>query len=224
MKPPFKEVIAAVILMLSLVPSFAGPLEDADTAYRKGDYATALRLLRPLADQGHPIAQSLLGIMYLKGAGVAQDYAEAMKWHGLSASQGYAPAQTGLGLMYFNGTGVARDYTEAMRWFRLAADQGYSLAQFMLGNMYYNGSGMQWYSVAANQNYAPAQNNLGVMYLQGHGAPQDYVRAYTWLNLATTSGNQEAAHNRDMLAGHMTSEQIAEAQGLEHQWKPQPER
>ena len=62
MKPPFKEVIAAVILMLSLVTSFAGPLEDADTAYRKGDYATALRLLRPLADQGHPIAQSLLGI------------------------------------------------------------------------------------------------------------------------------------------------------------------
>jgi TPR repeat protein len=104
MKPPFKKVIAAIILVLSLLaPSFAGPLEDADTAYRKDDYATALRLLRPLADQGHPIAQSLLGIMYLNGAGVAQDYAEAMKWYGLSANQGYAPAQTGLGLMYFNG-------------------------------------------------------------------------------------------------------------------------
>lgn len=113
-----------------------------------------------------------------------------------------------------------------------AADQGYFLAQFMLGNMYYNGSGipqdyaeaMQWYSLAANQNYAPAQDNLGVMYLQGHGAPQDYVRAYMWLNLAATRGNQEAAHNRDLLAGRMTSEQIAEAQRLEREWKPRPER
>jgi TPR repeat protein len=58
----------------------------------------------------------------------------------------------------------------------------------------------------------------------GHGAPQDYVRAYMWFNLAATSGNQEAAHNRDLLAGHMTSEQIAEAQRLEHERKPQPER
>jgi uncharacterized protein len=176
MNPTSKKVIAAATVMLShSAPAFAGPLEDADTAHREGDYATALRLLSPLADQGHPIAQFLLGIMHFKREGVAQDYAEALKWYGPSANQGYAPAQTGFGLMYFNGMGVSRDYTEAMRWFRLAADQGYFLAQFMLGNMYYNGSGIpqdyaeaiQWYSLAANQNYAPAQNNLGVMYVQG---------------------------------------------------------
>jgi uncharacterized protein len=207
MKPPFKKVIAAIILVLSLLaPSFAGPLEDADTAYRKDDYATALRLLRPLADQGHPIAQSLLGIMYLNGAGVAQDYAEAMKWYGLSANQGYAPAQTGLGLMYFNGTGATRDYTEAMRWFRLAADQGYFLAQFMLGNMYYNGSGipqdyaeaMQWYSLAANQNYAPAQDNLGVMYrmcilyCSGVSVTMLGVRVKTWNGVVTVTTETRA--------------------------------
>jgi uncharacterized protein len=91
----FKRVILPIILMFRvLAPAFAGPLEDADTAHREGDYATALRLLHPLADQSHPIAQFLLGIMYFKGEGVAQDYAEAMKWYGLAAKQGYAPAQT----------------------------------------------------------------------------------------------------------------------------------
>jgi hypothetical protein len=33
------------------------PLEDADAAYRKGDYATALLLLRPLVNQGNAIKQ-----------------------------------------------------------------------------------------------------------------------------------------------------------------------
>ena len=31
-------------------PVLAGPLEDANAAYGKEDYATALRLFRPLAD------------------------------------------------------------------------------------------------------------------------------------------------------------------------------
>ena len=156
MNPTSKKVIAAVTLMLShSAPAFAGPLEDADTAHREGDYATALRLLSPLADQGHPIAQFLFGIMHFKGEGVAQDYAEALKWYGLSANQGYAPAQTAPGLMYFSGTGVGRNYTEAMRWFRLAADQGYFLAQFMLGNIYYNGAGIpQDYGEAMQCQYA----------------------------------------------------------------------
>ena len=40
-----------VVLLVSgaAVPAVAGPLEDADAAYDRGDYATALRLWRPLA-------------------------------------------------------------------------------------------------------------------------------------------------------------------------------
>ena len=47
-------------------PAIAGPFEDADAAFDKGDYATAMRLLRPLADQGDARAQYNLGLMYVK--------------------------------------------------------------------------------------------------------------------------------------------------------------
>jgi hypothetical protein len=80
MNPTSKKVIAAATVMLShSAPAFAGPLEDADTAHREGDYATALRLLSPLADQGHPIAQFLLGIMHFKREGVCSFAAELIK-------------------------------------------------------------------------------------------------------------------------------------------------
>lgn len=51
--------------------------------------ATALRELRPLAEQGNAGAQNRLGIMYEKGQGVPQDHAAAVKWYRKAAAQGY---------------------------------------------------------------------------------------------------------------------------------------
>jgi hypothetical protein len=42
----------------------AGPLEDGHTAYKRGDFATALSVWRPLAAQGNAWAQANLGTMY----------------------------------------------------------------------------------------------------------------------------------------------------------------
>ena len=60
------------------------------SAYGNGDYATALRLYRPLADKGNAEAQYNLGFMYDKGQGVPQEYAVAVKWYRLAADQGNA--------------------------------------------------------------------------------------------------------------------------------------
>ena len=68
-------------------------LKDAQDAYVRKDYATVLRLLRPLAEQGDAPAQSNLGVMYEKGHGVTQDYKEAVRLYRLAAEQGYALAQ-----------------------------------------------------------------------------------------------------------------------------------
>lgn len=75
----------------------AGPLEDGIAAYESSDYKTALKLLRPLAEQGPAMAQVNLGAMYVEGAGVPQDYAEAVKWIRLAAEQGEAEGQLLLG-------------------------------------------------------------------------------------------------------------------------------
>ena len=45
-------------------PAVAGQFENATAAYERGDYATALQLLQPLAEQGDATAQYNLGIMY----------------------------------------------------------------------------------------------------------------------------------------------------------------
>ena len=89
MKLAFNHAVAAMLLMLSLAaPVVAGPFEDAVVAHNRGDYATALRLLRPLANQGVVPAQNNLGAMYAKGQGVPQDYVRAHMWFNLAAAQG----------------------------------------------------------------------------------------------------------------------------------------
>ena len=169
---------------LSVATAQADLWEDAKAAHFRGDYATALRLYRPLAETGHVGAQFNLGVMYESGQGVPQDDAEAMKWFRLAAAQGHARAQGSLGFMYDNGRGVPQDYAEAVKWYRLAAEQGVAEAQYNLGVMYDNGRGvpqdyaeaLKWYRLAAAQGYASAQGNLGVMYVNGQGVPQSLVQ------------------------------------------------
>ncbi|MCP4308492.1 MAG: tetratricopeptide repeat protein [bacterium] len=76
----FKRFITGIggIAMLVGVAA-AGPLEDGVAAYESGDYATALKLWRPLAEQGHAGAKANLGLMYANGRGVPQDLAEALR-------------------------------------------------------------------------------------------------------------------------------------------------
>jgi hypothetical protein len=118
----------AIFFSFMLLSSFAaraaaGPLEDA-AAFERRDFATAVRLLRPLADQGNAEAQMKLGFMYAAGEGIRRDYVEALKWFRLAADQGQANAQCFLGLMYFEGRGVPQDYVSAYMWLNLAVAGG----------------------------------------------------------------------------------------------------
>ena len=86
---PFKHGIAAIIFLLSIaVPAAAGPIEDGEAAYQSGNYSTALRLWRPLAERGDAGAQFNLGVMYNNGRGVPKDYARAYMWFSLAAAGG----------------------------------------------------------------------------------------------------------------------------------------
>jgi TPR repeat protein len=95
MKLTLKHAVGAIILMLSFAaPVAAGPLEDADTAIKRRDYATAVRLIRPLAEQGDATAQYNLGVFYDNGLDVPQDRVSAYMWFSLSAAQGKEGAAT----------------------------------------------------------------------------------------------------------------------------------
>ena len=45
-------------------------LQKGKDAYKRGDYATALKEWTPLTEQGHALAQTGLGLMYANGHGV----------------------------------------------------------------------------------------------------------------------------------------------------------
>ena len=212
--------------------NFAGSLtvssfEDAIAAYVRGDHEMALRLFRPLAEQGFAIAQYNLGLIYADGRGPSQDDPQALIWFRKSAYQGYADAQLNLGEMYENGRGTQQDYAKAAQWYRRAADQGSSQARFLLARMHDDGRGVaqndaeavKWYRLAAHQGDARAQLKFSTMYVQGRGVPQDYVQAHMWLSLSAAQGNQDAIRYRDTIAENMTASQLAEAQRLAHEWK-----
>ncbi len=144
-----------------------------------------------------------LGLMYAAGQGVPQDFSEAARWCRAAAEAGIAEAQCQLGDMHIKGQGVPQDDAEAAKWCRKAAEQGDAMAQMLLGAMYHNGQGVS----------------------------RDYVQAQMWLNLAAAgfppsrAANRETADSLLKISGaKMTEPQIAQAQRLAREWKPQAER
>jgi len=93
-----KLLVASAIVAAQLMGSAAaaGPWEDGMAAYNRGDYVPALRLFRPLAEQGNAKAQKVLGIMFRKGEGVPKNPARAHMWFSLAAKRGEAGAQAEL--------------------------------------------------------------------------------------------------------------------------------
>ena len=214
-------MIATLTLAVSNIAVFAGPYEDGQKAFIRGDYEIALQLWRPLAEKGNTDAQFYLGLLYAVGNGVTQDYKEAVKWYRLAADRGNALAQSMLGAMYAEGKVVTQDHKEAVKWYRLAAAQGDPNAQINLGELYERGEWVardykeatKWYRLAADRGNAHAQFNLGVLYGKGHGVAQDYKEAAKWYRLAASQGNAHAQFNLALMYddGHGVAQDYKEA-------------
>lgn len=183
-----RMMIVALIVLIGLggAGSARADFDAGYRAYQSGDYETALREWKPLAEQGDAVAQNNFGFMYSEGLGVPQDYMESWKWYRKAAEQGYAKAQTNLGIMYAEGQGVPQDYGMAVQWYRKSAEQG----------------------------NVPSQVNLGAKYGDGTGVLQDNVLGHMWFNIAGANGNKMGADNRAKIEKAMTPAQIAEAQKL----------
>ena len=80
--------LTIVVLLGSLGVSWSADLQKGLDAANRGDFATALREWRPLAEQGDASAQNNLGFMYVYGKGVLQDYVRAHMWFNIAASSG----------------------------------------------------------------------------------------------------------------------------------------
>ena len=125
-------IIILCLALGSFGVGWSGDFQKGLEAYYKGDYATALKEWKPLAEEGYIYAQYNLGIMYDNGLGVPQDYKESAKWYRLAAEQGYSSAQHNIAYMYYNGQGVKIDKIYAYMWASIASSNGFENSKVIL--------------------------------------------------------------------------------------------
>jgi TPR repeat protein len=123
MRSSVKSVWFAALLagVTAALPAKSDALRQGKAAFSRGNYVAAARLLTPVARQGNPRAQAMLGFMYENGLGAPQAYDAAVELYSRAAERGDPSAQYLLGLMYDKGHGVERNEVLSYKWLNLAA-------------------------------------------------------------------------------------------------------
>src|SRR4030095_2881182 len=156
--------VAAALLLATPTTVPAQSVKAGIEAWQRSDYAGAVAIWRPLAENGDPDAAFILGQAYRLGRGVPTNLAAAKTWFERSAEKGHVDAQTTLGLLLFqNG-----DQAEGLRWLKSAAEKGEPRALLVYGTALVNGDGVTqdpvlgyaYVSRAAAQGLAPAKETL----------------------------------------------------------------
>ena len=182
--------IAALAIVLFLLPACAGTLASADSS-----------TVRARAEAGDREAQYEMGCRAQHGSGgVPRDLAEAVRWYRRAADAALPAAQYNLGVMLVGGLGAEKDETEAARMFLRAAERGLAPAQYALSVLFDQGVGVErdpaqafeWCRKAATQGHADAQYNMGVSYEKGLGVEKDLAEAMEWFRLAAAQGEASA--------------------------------
>ena len=126
-----KKIYVVCLLMLMANGTARADFNDGVVAYIAGDYETAYNTMISLAktDEGNPLPQYYLGMMYLKGQGVEKNYEEAGKWFRKAAENRLPQAQYKLADLYTEGEGVPRDYEFAYIWYNVGAAHKHKLSQ-----------------------------------------------------------------------------------------------
>ena len=147
---------------------YPGVLLSPEDLFQKGGTASPreadVTSSQPLSEDtvsDNAEAMMHLGIMYLRGDGVAKDDAKGVQWFQRAAALGNAKAQYRLGTLYEDGIGVDADKQKAI----------------------------EWYTKAAEQNDSDAQIELGILYYTGDGVKQDVAKGIAYLKLAAKNGN-----------------------------------
>lgn len=111
-----RRVLAALLALALLLPASAmaqrsssgeAALRQGVAAAERGDYATARKVLAPIA--AHPHAAFVLGMMALRGQGGPVDHVAAAGHFSTGAAQGHPGALFNLGYLHDRGWGVPRD-------------------------------------------------------------------------------------------------------------------
>jgi len=136
--PVLAQVPAPAVAPPAAAPVPAPTVRAGVDLWRAGDWAGAVAIWRPFADQGDPDAMFNIGQAYKLGRALPLDKAVARDWYRKAALKNHLPAQANLGILLFQ----AGDKPEAARWLKTAADRGEMRAQYVIGVAHWNGDGV----------------------------------------------------------------------------------
>lgn len=198
-----------VAIFLVAVALLGDDFKEAIEHYEQGDYKKAYEIFYLLAKHGDVKAQYNVGLMSIKGEGVAPDPKEALEWYKKAAKQGYGPAEFNIARYYHTlAENEPKILIRAKEWYEKAANNGVVAAQTNLGLLYIHGSesipkeldkGIGLLVKAADANDTKAQLNLGIIYGWQEGVVHDKYKAHTYLKQALKNGEAEASGYLDRL-------------------------
>lgn len=179
--------------------------------------------LQAAAEQGHPEAQHMLGMML---AGSEQDAARAkgIEWLTEAGKQGHPIALMQLGLMATERGETAKAFTH----FEAAAASGEPDANYAFGLIYLNGENVEadparaadLFEVAARAGHPRAQMRLAAAYWNGRGRSSDPEEACFWFRIAAPEDGEAAAFLPTAEAALDDSQRERVAQRASS-WKPE---
>lgn len=156
--------------------------------------ARAATLLSSVEDTDDPETNAVLGLMYFHGEGFVPSASKAEKHLRKAADGGVATAYVPLGMLYYEGIDGQKDFPAAARYFTLAEKAGETGGGGKLGVLTFNGLGVEKDAKKAVElmtahalKHRDTEVNalLGRIYFHGDdGVPQDYHKAYAYLQLA----------------------------------------
>ncbi|WP_081436654.1 tetratricopeptide repeat protein [Burkholderia lata] len=197
-----RSVVWTALILGVAGTAVADQVEDAARAFQRTDYATALALWRPLAEQGNSRAEIGLGKLYESGLAVPKDQAQANVWFQKAANQGDAEGECIVGLGYVMGThGQPQDVSWGVALMKKAVDHGNAGCANQIGELYRNGlfgiprdhvEAVAWHRRGAEMGDALAERRLGTDYELGIGVRQDSAQAAYWYGKSVAHTRKEA--------------------------------
>jgi TPR repeat protein len=182
------------------------PIREARAATARGDYQSAITVLRPLAESGNGDAQYELGFLALTECELISGR-EAFSLFMKAAQSGHVEAMYHLATFPdFISEPFRSPLSEedTWQWLMRAAEGGCVQAQRDAGASFATGewreervpqdlpAAVAWYRRAAEAGHADAQYNLASMLAEGEGCDRDLSAAREWLRRAVAGGYEYA--------------------------------
>ncbi len=210
-------------------------LGDVGAAYHAGrnlflgdgttkETARGIALLTEAAQAETPSvqAQSMLGMIYLKGDTVPPDDVQARHWIELAAAAEDPTAQFAMGLLNQSGrAGKPKNLHKALGWYLRAAQQGNAAALNSIGLLYQHGEGVRKNLALARQRFEEAHTrgnldatvNLGKLLFNTNPASPERIQAVALYRLAAEAehGDGQCRYARALQAGVGVARDLAAA-------------